>query len=98
MKCFYDPETRQIVLTPDATLWARFHELAHKEQHDKMAFVFRAWTVMRYFRILNYFADLWIELDAHFRAKRVMQVLGVWSDEACQEGRNNLMSYAMRKE
>jgi hypothetical protein len=98
MKSYYQPSTRKIILAPDATAYAKFHELAHKEQHDTMALVFRAWFILRWFKVTNYFATLWIEWDAHCRARAAMMKLGLWNDEARQEGRSNLKSYAMCKE
>jgi hypothetical protein len=97
-RSLYDPRTREIKMSPGASLYSRFHELAHKEQHDTMAPVYLAWAIFRQIRFVDWFVTLCIEYDAHRRARRVMQRLEVWSDEACQEGRNNLISYAMRKE
>jgi len=97
-RSLYVPATRTIVLSPDASLYSKFHELAHKEQHDKMVPAFVAWSIFYRVRVLNYFVTLWVEWDAHRRARRDMEKLGVWSEQAGQEGRNNLMSYAMRKE
>lgn len=98
MTSFYDPRTRAIHLEPCASLYARFHELAHKEQHEKGAVCFYAWLVLRYFRVVGYLSILWIELDAYLRARRVMLTLGLWNDRACQEAKNNLISYARNKE
>jgi hypothetical protein len=94
----YDTRTRRIYLAPDATLYARFHELAHKEQHEKMVPAFVAWSIFYRIRLVSYFVTLWIEWDANRRTRLVMERLGLWTDEACKEGEKNLMSYAMRKE
>jgi hypothetical protein len=94
----YDPRTGEIHLTSDATLWAKFHELAHKEQHEEMVPAFVAWSIFYRVRLVSYFVTLWVEWEAGRRTRRVMERLGVWNDEACKEGKKNLMSYAMRKE
>lgn len=97
MKSHYNPDQRKIVLHPNASLYARFHELAHADQHEKMVPAFAAWTIFYRVRVLNYFATLWVEFDANRRAKRVMKVLGIWDDGAAREARKNLMSYVARR-
>lgn len=98
MRSHYDPRTREIVLSPCASLYCRFHELAHREQHETRAAPFLAWSKCCPIRVLGYFALLWIEWDAYRRARRVMQRLGVWSKEACIEARNTFISYVTQQE
>jgi len=98
MRSSYDPRTGEIHCSPGASLYARFHELAHKDQHENGAACYYAWLALRYFRVVGYLSILWIELDAILRARRVMLTLGLWNDRACQEAKNNLISYARMKE
>lgn len=94
----YDPNTRTIVLSPDAALYTRFHELAHKEQHETGAAVFVAYAKLRSLRVVGYFVILWLEIDAYRRARRAMEKLGCWDDEARERARKDLMSYVMKRE
>jgi hypothetical protein len=93
----YNPATREIVLAPSASLYSRFHELAHKDQHESNSTVYIAWVILRRARAINYFVTLWIEFDAYRRTRRVMRRLGLWSDEVRQEARSYLRAYALRK-
>lgn len=94
----YDARTRQIHLRPDATLYTRFHELAHKEQHETKYCVFMAWLRFGGLRLVDYFLGLWLEIDAYRRARRVMEKLGCWNDEARQRARKCLMNHIRRRE
>lgn len=91
----YNPNTRRIFLEPDASLYCRFHELAHKEQHESARW--RILFAARFVRGLTYLATLWLEYDAYRRARKVMEHLGVWSAEAETEARLALRAYK-RKE
>jgi hypothetical protein len=90
---YYYPLTKQIVLRPDASLYARFHEEAHRQQHLSAPRLFIVVCVLRGIRVVSYFATLAVEYDAYRRARRVMRRLGLWSEEACQEAKNCLISY-----
>lgn len=89
----YLPAKKQIVLDPNATLYAKFHEEAHRDQHLSSAFVFWAWYYGRVFYCLDYVVTLWIEWDAMRRSRKVMQALGVWTDDAKTEAYRGLKSY-----
>lgn len=93
----YDPRTRRIYLRPDASLYSQFHEMAHKEQHERGLAVFWTWFYLRRIRLIGYLVTIWIEFDAYRRARRAMQRIGVWSDEYQNEARKGLMSYVTRK-
>jgi hypothetical protein len=97
MNSHYSPVTRQIHLQPCETLYGRFHELAHKEQHEKNTLVFRAWVVGRWIRGVQWIVTVWIEFDAHQRARRAMEKLGLWNDAAKKEGWLNLKTYLTQR-
>lgn len=94
----YDPRTRTIVLAPDDCLYVRFHELAHKEQHETRTVAFVAWAKFRSLRVVGYLLILWLEIDAYRRARRAMEELGCWNDEARESARKSLMSYVTKRE
>lgn len=98
LRSHYSPRDRKIVLTPSASLYARFHEEAHREQHETNAVCFQFWAHLWFFPLIGRLVTLWIEIDADRRARRVMHKLGVWTVEAEKEARANLMSYFKRKE
>lgn len=98
MRSQYDPRTRRITLAPSASLYTQFHELAHQEQHEKQTYAYIAWCLFCRVRLIRHVVTFWIELDAYRRAKVKMIKLGIWNDEACQEAKNNLISYATLKE
>jgi hypothetical protein len=87
LRSHYSPRDHKIVLRPDASLYARFHEEAHREQHETSAIVFHFWAHLWFWPVLGRLVTLWIEIDADRRARRVMQKLGVWSVEAAKESR-----------
>jgi hypothetical protein len=96
MNSHFNPQSGKIVLIPGATLYARFHELAHAEQYESAKW--RFWFSTRMVRGLSYLSTLWVEYDAHRRARRVMKRLGVWNADAAAEGNASLKSYITRKE
>jgi hypothetical protein len=98
MESWYDPETRTVSIAPNAPLYIRFHEEAHKEQHESGAVCFWLWVRLCRVRVVRYFVSLWVEFDAHRRARKAMERLGLWNQEACNLGRKNLMSYVTLKE
>lgn len=92
----YNPKTRRINLAPDASLYCRFHELAHKEQHESAKW--RICFAARFVRGFNWIITLLIEYNAYRRARRVMERIGIWSAEAEIEARDALRAYITRKE
>ncbi len=94
---FYDPTTGEIVLHPFATLFTRFHELAHKEQHETRCVFWRIWCFGRWIRGVQWLATLLLELDANRRARRNMIALDLWNPQAETEARQDLRSYFTRK-
>lgn len=96
MVSFYDHHTRRVFVRPDASAYVRFHEEAHKAQHDEKAAAFMAWLILSRIRIVGYFVTIWVEIDAYRRTREVMERLNLWSDEACKEGRKKLMTYIVR--
>jgi predicted PhzF superfamily epimerase YddE/YHI9 len=95
---WYDPTDGKIHLAPDACLYVRFHELAHKEQYEQRALCSRVWGRACRIRFARYFACLWIEFDAHRRARAVMKVLGLWNDEASRTAWGSLVSYLLKRD
>ena len=98
MRNEYDPRTRSITLRPDASLYAYFHELAHKEQHDTGAIAFELWCRLKRLRVLGHLLLLWVELDALRRARRALRRMGCWTDEAKSEAYRGFMSYIRQEE
>lgn len=97
MTSTYHPSTRQIHHAAGASLYARFHELAHAEQHERMTWLFIIWALGHKIPGVRHVVTVLIELDAHRRARVVMQRLGVWTPEAETEGRLSLRSYLKRQ-
>jgi hypothetical protein len=98
MQSHYSPRDGKIVMAPGASLYARFHEEAHREQHETGATCFWIWRFAWFWPVVGRVVTLWIEIDADRRARKVMHKLGVWTVEAEKEARANLMSYFKRKE
>jgi hypothetical protein len=95
---YYSPRQRKIVVGADATLYVRFHEEAHREQHETVPFFFWLCVYARPLPFAGRYINLLLELDADRRARRIMRKLGIWSAEADRESRENLRSYFTRKE
>ncbi len=95
---YYDPETRRVHLAPDASLYERFHELAHAAQHASGSLAFRAWLRLRWYIVVGYLSIIWLEYDAYWRTRRVLQRLGAWNDDCENEARQGLRSYRKRQE
>ena len=94
---YYDPTTRKVFLSPTATLWTVFHEHAHAEQHAKTTFIYILWALFHQIRGIEYLVTILIEWDANRRARNAMIVNGIWTDEARQQARKNLLSYILRR-
>lgn len=94
----YRPWDRKIVLRPDASLYARFHEEAHREQHETNSVVFWAWASLHFLRGIGWVVTVWIEWDANRRARRAMEKAGLWTKDAQSEARHSIMSYIKRRE
>ena len=93
----FDPTTGEIKLRHDATLYTKFHEIAHKAQHTEKPFMFVLCCSLRLLPLANYLATLWIEYDALRRARKIMQFLGVWNSAVEREAKRAFRSYVFRK-
>jgi hypothetical protein len=89
----YDPRTGKVGLQSDASLYACFHELAHKEQHEKLGLLFSVLCWSRRVRIVGWVINLWIEFDAYRRAKARLKRLECWNQASEKEARSGLLSY-----
>lgn len=98
LQSHYSPRDRKVILAPGASLYSRFHEEAHREQHEQNAFVFWFWARAWFLPLIGRIAVIIIEIDADRRARRVMHKLGVWTAAAEKEARENITSYFTRKE
>lgn len=94
----YNPSTGKVALRSDASLYACFHELAHKEQHETLALPYIFWCGLRKLRLVGWLVTVWIEFDAYRRARVRLKRLGHWTDEAEKEARRMLMSYIVKRE
>jgi hypothetical protein len=94
---WYNCDTGEIVLSPSATLYARFHEEAHKEQHQTKCLFFRLWWYGRWIRGVQWVVTVLIELDAYRRARRNMIRLDLWNAEADTEGRHDISNYFTKR-
>jgi hypothetical protein len=94
----YDPATDTITLRPDASLYVRFHEEAHREQYRTHSWLVFLRNVFALSALGNYLATIWIEFDALRRARRTMRALGIWNLSAAQEATRGFRSYVFRKE
>ena len=89
----YNPDTGQIVLLPSASLHVRFHEEAHREQHQNQTAIWRVWNYGRWFWPTQWLVTLLIEWDAYRRTRRNMIRLDLWNAAAETEAREILWNY-----
>jgi hypothetical protein len=97
MMSSYDCKTGKIEIAPGATLYARFHEEAHKEQHHTKAVIWRLWWHGRWFHGVQWLTTVLVEFDAYRRARRNMIRLDLWKPEYETEARLDLLSYFTKK-
>lgn len=93
---FYNTKTDEVRVAPDASLYCRFHELAHRDQWKNSRLwrgLIRLTTVPR----AKYLATLVVEYDALRRARRVMRKLGIWTPEASNEAGVMFNSYVKKE-
>lgn len=100
----YNPDTGEVWLSDNATMYEVFHEHAHQKQHRSCARVWSAWFFGRFFPVINYFVTLWLEYDAlrrahkeMLRAERIFKCR-LWDDEVAKEARRRFRSYLLRRE
>lgn len=94
----YNIDTGKIFLVPSATLYTRFHEEAHKEQHQTRCAIWRIYWYGRYIRGIAWLVILLIEFDAYRRARRRLERLGAWNAELAAEAHDALLSHVRRNE
>ena len=92
----YDPSTGAVNLPESASLYAKFHELGHKNQHLCYPVIFIVMVSLSQIPILGYFVKLAMEWDAYRRAKRQMRYLGLWNKDRAREAGYSLRSYIWR--
>jgi hypothetical protein len=97
MQNHYNPRSGTVTMRPDASLYAHFHELAHKDQHKELAWPYLFWCALRRLRLVGKVVTIWIEYDAYRRARSRLERLGHWTEEAEKEARRMLMSYIKPK-
>jgi hypothetical protein len=95
---YYSPRLRKVVVAADATLYVRFHEEAHREQHETAPVFFWLCIYASLLPRVGHYINILFELDADRRARRIMRKLGLWTSDADRQSRENLMSYFNRKE
>lgn len=93
----YDPATRRVNLTPDASLYVRLHEEAHKIQHETQCLPWIAYVHCNGIRILGYLSRIWVEFDAMRRARNVMKQIGCWNVAASNEASTAFKTYIRRR-
>lgn len=93
----YDPKTGEINLAPDASLYCKFHEIAHKQQHLARTWPYIFWRVGSCIPGLKYLATLLIEFDALRRARRTMRFLKIWNASHQREASHMFRSYIWRR-
>jgi hypothetical protein len=94
----YDTRTGMVTCQPGASLYVRFHEEAHREQHQSKSAIWRIWWYGRWIRGVQWVVTLLIEYDAYRRARRALERLGAWTAELETEAWHGLKSYIKRKE
>lgn len=98
MRASYDPVLRQMTLPADATLYDRYHEMAHDVQRRIQCFPFRVWWRFNGIRVLGYLATVYVEFDAMRRARQALEWDGDWTEDTRKEGWTKLRSHITRKE
>jgi hypothetical protein len=89
----YHPATRTVTFTPGASLYTRCHEVAHATQHEGRSGLFLLWLAVFWIPFVRRFAVYLIERDARDRARRIMERMGRWDDEAETEANEKLSAY-----
>lgn len=98
MRPSYNPALRQMTLPADATLYDRYHEMAHDVQCHVQCLAFRLWWRFNGIRVLGYLSTVYIEFDAMRRARQALEWARCWTADTRKEGWTKLRSHITRKE
>lgn len=92
----YDPATGGNNLPETASIYSKFHELAHGDQHRNSPVMFIIMISLSNLWVIGYFITLWIEFDAMRRAKRKMMSFQLWDRARSQEAWRQYRTYIWR--